>query len=323
VPTEETDESNPSGVVADFNITLCYTAFDTALLDVKLYSDSIHTEPLPQFKPSVRSYTFNDIIIQLGNNETKSGAANRGILQMEERDSWIPAIEDARYGGVQSWLQGMTDMQSVAALINGYPSGNQSCVLDTLDLWYITTDMVNADPSLISLFTEIMATNQSVAAGMSSLLTVLSSMVYYDQIAQFQTSDQVSQVYFETVLFPQHSRGFAALVVVLCLHGFVVVSIAVMFRRLTHYTMIGNAWQSVAQLVTPMTQELLNDNTLAKDASVSRQLRQEGRIADKVKVGYLEDTDNERYGLVYAGLGKRRAKLQEDIKMIPLVQDAQ
>ena len=217
----------------------------------------------------------------------------------------------------------MTDMQSVAIvaskLIDRYPSGNLSCVSDTANLWYVTTDMADADPSPVSLFTEIMATNQSVAAGLSSLLTVLSSMAYYERIAQFQTSDQVSQVYFETVLFPQHSRDFAALVGVLCLHLPVVVAIAIMFRRLTRYTIIGNAWQSIAQLVTPITQELLNNNTLTEDSNVSRQLRQEGRIADKVKVGYLEDADGGRFGLVHAGLYKRRIKLQEDINMIPLV----
>jgi hypothetical protein len=227
---------------------------------------------------------------------------------MEERDSWTPAIEDARPGGVQSWVQGMTDMQSVAIvaskLINRYPSGNQSCVLDTEDLWYMATDMADAAPSLVSLFNEIMATNQSIAASMSSLVTVLSGMAYYDQIAQFQTSDQVSQVYFQNVLFPQHFRGFAALVVVLCLHGFVIVSISIMFRRLTSYTTIGNAWQRIAQIVTPMTQDLLNDSTPAKDSSVSRLLRQEGRIADKLKVARLGDTENDRYGLVYARLCK-------------------
>lgn len=157
VPTGEIGGSNPSGVAADFNITLCYTAFNTARLDVNLYGDSIHTEPLPQFQSSLESYTFNDIMIQLGNSDTKSGAANRGILQMGERDSWIPAIEDTRPGGVQSWVQGMTDMQSVAIvaskLINRYPSGNQSCVLDIEDLWYMATDMADADPSLVSLLT--------------------------------------------------------------------------------------------------------------------------------------------------------------------------
>jgi hypothetical protein len=66
VLADEIDGSNPSGVLVDFNITLCCTAFDTARLDVKFYGDSIHTEPLPQFQPSLESYTFNDIIIQLG-----------------------------------------------------------------------------------------------------------------------------------------------------------------------------------------------------------------------------------------------------------------
>ena len=104
MPTNELDGTNPSDVLADFGITLCYTAFDTARLDVNLFGDSNHTEPLPRFQPSVNSYTFNDIIIQLGNNGTVTGTANRGILQMEERDSWIPEIEDARPGGVKPWI---------------------------------------------------------------------------------------------------------------------------------------------------------------------------------------------------------------------------
>jgi hypothetical protein len=68
-------------------------------------------------------------------------------------------------------------------LMNRYPSGNQSCALYTEDLWYLATDMADAGTSLVSLFNEIMATNQSIAAGMSSFVTVLSSMAYYDQIA--------------------------------------------------------------------------------------------------------------------------------------------
>jgi hypothetical protein len=78
VPADEIDGSNSLGVLADFKITLCYTAFDTARLDVKLYGDLIYTEPLPQLQPSLDSYTFNDIIIQLGTMTLKFGSRQSG-----------------------------------------------------------------------------------------------------------------------------------------------------------------------------------------------------------------------------------------------------
>ena len=312
VPQSETDRGDLSGYMADFNFTLCYTAFDTARLDVNLYSDSLRIEPLPVFDSSAVSYSFGNVLAQLGNNGTILGARDRNILTMEKQN-WTPSPADALPKDVQPWVQATSNMFSVSGVsgkfINGYLSGNQSCVLDTADLWYTTPNMVNADPSLKSLFTEIMANNGSIAAAMSSFVTVLSSMAYYDQSAQFQTSDQVKQIYFETVLFPHYSRGFAAVVGVVCLQLAVVLVIVVMFWGHTHFTLIGNAWQSVAQIVTPLTKELLDDSTLAKDSKIVQQMKREGSAADRVKVAPLQDADGRRYGLVADGLTKRRSRI--------------
>lgn len=309
IPKNETESSTSEEFVADFNFTLCYTAFDAARLYVNLYSFVNRTEPLPQFQPSAQSYTFDGVLVQLGNNASNIGARDRGILQMEELDSWIPSSDDTLPNGVQPWLQGTTDMQSVSLvpghLIDHYTSGNQSSVLDTANLWYTTPGMTNADPSLVSLFTETMANNQSIAGAMSSLITVLSSMAYYDQSAQFQVPDEVEQVYFTLYLYPHSHRGFVAVVITICVQLIVVAVIASMFLRLTQFTMIGNAWQSVAQVVSPLTQELLKENTLSKDSNVALQLKQEGMLRDRVKVAPLQDGLVERCGLVRSGLIRR------------------
>ena len=312
ISRDELGENGTSGQVADLNFTLCYTAFDAARLDLDFYSDSSRFEPLPEFKTSAQSYSFSDVLAQLGVDATILGARDRGILQIEERDSWIPSPDDALPEGVQPWVQGTSDMSSVsiipAKLINHHTTGNLSSVLDTMDLWYMTANMINTDPSLVSLFTEIMTKNGSIAAAMSSLVTVLSSMAYYDQIAQFQASGPIGLVYFETVLFPHGSRGLTAVFITICLQLGVILVISMMFWKYTRLTMIGNAWQSIAQIVTPLTEELLNDNTLATDSSVEQQMKREGSVADRVKLAPLQDAGRKRYGLVRNGLGNLRSR---------------
>ena len=76
--------------------------------------------------------------------------------------------------------------------------------------------VIEADPSISGIFHTSMATKGSVACALSSVITVLSSMAYYDQFTQFATSASTEQVYFAAVLYPRSAKGLAALVT-LCL----------------------------------------------------------------------------------------------------------
>ena len=74
-----------------------------------------------------------------------------------------------------------------------------------------------------------MATKGPVACALSSIITVLSSMAYYDQFTQFATSASTEQVYFAAVLYPRSAKGLAALIAVISLHFVPITTVTALF----------------------------------------------------------------------------------------------
>ena len=96
---------------------------------------------------------------------------------------------------------------------------------------------------------------------------------YYDQMPQYQRSTNATQVFYETVLFPQSYRGFFILVVVLRIHLLLVLSITAGFAIRSRHTLLGNHWQSVAQLYSPHSKDLILESTNSTDREVRDRMR--------------------------------------------------
>ena len=154
--------------------------------------------------------------------------------------------------------------------------------------------MFHTDYTLSSLFQQ--ALNQgSLARAISSLITTMSSMAYYDQMPQFAKSSNTSQVFFATVLFPQTHLGFWLVVIVLGAHVTLVALITVGFLMFSKHTFLGNHWQSIAQLQGPETDDLLARTRMATDSDVKRALNVAGY--GHIRVGIRSLTDERGVGL--------------------------
>lgn len=90
--------------------------------------------------------------------------------------------------------------------------------------------VIEADPSISGIFHASMATKGSVAHALSSIITVLSSMAYYDQFAQFVAE----QVYFTTVLYPCSAKGLTALIAVISVHFVLITTVTALFATKTY-----------------------------------------------------------------------------------------
>lgn len=108
------------------------------------------------------------------------------------------------------------------------------------------------------------------------MITVLSSMAYYHQMPRFETSSKVTQTHFTTVLYPQSHLGFLAVTVLVCVHLMIVVASTILFLRQTQYTLLGNYWQSLAQIQTPEILALSSGSANATDSEVRSRARREG-----------------------------------------------
>ena len=276
------------------SVSLCYSAFDTADLSVRISSRTNRTEPSVSFNFDKNIYAFGGIRKQMGQSIPIGSPDDRGILQLGSR-SWI--ADTSERPPVEPFVRNSANLGGARG--NGN-TGNYSCFLSQSSTPSQSSDLqelvLAPDAMHIWLFQEIITNGGSVAFALQSLITLLSSMAYYDQLAQFNRIEPVIQTYFVAVNTPQHRRGLLAVVTVTVVHLILVTIIASRFLRLSRFSMLGNSWQAASQAVTPETIEYLTTTSLMTDKQVKQQMTDDGK--EKLRVGLAQIEGTGRVGLV-------------------------
>lgn len=265
---------------------------------------SNRSEPVAFWNPENGYYTKPDVHKQLGdiNVETES-LDSRGILKLQEKESWIPLAKDAIPNQVQPFVQQFADTSTLTNAGVPVPFTCSDCsalmsLPHTDAYWnYDSGGMFHTDFALSSLFQQALGPDNSgsLARAMSSLITTLSSMAYYDQMPQFSKSRDSSQTFFTTVLFPQSHLGFWLVIIVLAAHITLVALITIGFYVCSKHTLLGNHWQTIAQLQGPETDDLLARTRMATDSDVKKALEIAG--FEDVRVGVRALADERGVGL--------------------------
>lgn len=287
-----------------WTVSLCYSAWDTADLEVDIYSNRNRSEPITHWSASQGYFTVPDVHYQMGENQNrKTSIESRGILQLAQKSSWVPEPQYAIPNAVKPFVQEFADLNEDANLQNILPYSCSPCSAllassDSSLTWsYDHNRMFLVDYTLTALFQQALGKNGtgSVAWAMSSLITTLSSMAYYDQMAQFERNSNSTQAFFSTVLFPQSRLGFWLVAVILAVHRGLVSLIALGFVIISKHTLLGNHWQSIAQLQAPETEDLIAKTRMATDGEVKTALK----VADyeDVRVGIRSLESGRKAGL--------------------------
>ncbi|KIX05647.1 uncharacterized protein Z518_03619 [Rhinocladiella mackenziei CBS 650.93] len=293
--------------------SLCFSAWDVARLEVDLFGDSARTEPTIEWSSeaisAASSYpyetflsaknwndiasstpSFDKILNQLGQSKHKLTATERGIMTMAKRD-WTPKTSETRSLDIRPFVQADVQYDGVVAdpLSQAGMTGNTSIYMTLRGLnvtvptrnTYFYGDVKNpfilADASIGGMFLENMKRTGSVASTLASVITVLSSMTYYDQFPQYTTKDEISHVYFTTVLCPRAYSGYGALISTAIVHLVIIAIVAMLFIREAKVTLLGNSWSSISQIVTSETEEVIQNSFKLTDSEVKKILENEGR----------------------------------------------
>jgi hypothetical protein len=227
-----------------------------------------------------------------------SSPESRGILQLANKPSWTPSVDNAIPNTIQPFVKGFADLSAQGLLAQNAPMLCSPCSVlllppgdSVLQTGYNRSTVFAADYTISSLFQQALGKNGtgSVAHAVSMLITTLSSMAYYDQMPQFERSAETKQTFFATVLYPQSHLGYWAVMVVLAVHLGLVCAIALGFGICSQHTFLGNHWQSIAQLLGPEADELLAKTRLSTDKEVKHALKEAGGDDINVCVRTLKD----------------------------------
>ena len=286
------------------SVTLCYSSFDTADLPVKISSTTNRTETIPTFDFNSSTYTFDALREQYGQHGNTLSPKQRGVLILDKQDwtanqSEIPPLEPymrdfANLGGPKGLGN---DPNYTGLLWEGSPPSHAS----DEDFQWLNPDLMH-----IWLFQEIVQSGGSIAFALQSLITLLSSMAYYDQLGQFDNRAPTSQTQFVIANTPQRYRGFVAVATVLVVHLILLGIIVTMFLNGTRYSMLGNSWQSVSQVVTPETEAYLAIASMKVDDEVKSKMKDDG--VKSLRIGIDQIDGSNRVGVVrYEDMVKRRS----------------
>ncbi|KAK8059183.1 hypothetical protein PG996_009113 [Apiospora saccharicola] len=155
------------------------------------------------------------------------------------------------------------------------------------------TGPVYAHPIHGAIFRDTLDATANPALAVQTLLTMLHLMQYYDSSYKVDLSASVSYVLSEAVLIPVRWSGLIAVLCMLVVHLGLVAVMLVLFLSRTQSSMLGNAWQAVAQTISEETLPVLAradhmmDKELRKALSSGLDLTREGVVRSR-KNGRIE-----------------------------------
>lgn len=230
------------------NVTLCYTSWDTARMQVEMFSDNNRTEPVASWDPHTGLHTAPDVVQQIG--QGIDGELPLGALHLKPKDTWTRLDDDEIPLNVSPLGLMIADMFDIGG---GRESKIMSPILAGLTVYLEGSDLgraylstcntpVTTNEDLATLFRRFRSSSGSIAWALSSMISILSGMAYYDQMPRFETSTKATQVHFTTALYPQSHLGFLGVTVLVGVHLMIVLASTTLFLSQTQYTLLSNYW---------------------------------------------------------------------------------
>lgn len=269
-----------------YHVTLCYTSFDFADRWINAYGDVNRTEPTLTWSATSWSpveglfgdYNKTAVAAQLDAGYTSSSPPTspreRGVMSIQAPMDWSAAQSDQpandgpsqilTYGSSPPelpWLTSHLHISDPAYFDPGMTGelGNYSVSLYHGGPTYgfnRNTPQTSSDAWLGALFGYVMEKRSSSVA-LQAVITTLAGIDYYNYLAQFDKSDNVSMVSFVNANTPggplgkrrtATPRGLTMVTVLSVVHTTLVVTAALRFWSQTTNSRIGDSWQAIAQV---------------------------------------------------------------------------
>jgi hypothetical protein len=213
--------------------------------------------------------------------------ADRGLMDMDilsepvvsiaDMDGLAPAIKDAQLCAYTALLA------STKTLI---PGTAQGC--------YFCNDYGSPiPPELAILFTDIIESTERAAAALHSLFVLITASSYDKLSKGFNVFEEVTIAVTTSVRTPgpcsdYSCSGFITVATLIGVHLILVATISALFVGQVRYSRCTNTWHAVSQLMSEELVDALNQGNNAKDESITRALKRDGKD-DFMKLGLTGD----------------------------------
>ncbi|KAK6363284.1 Mitochondrial outer membrane protein iml2 [Orbilia blumenaviensis] len=297
--------------------TVCYSALDTVIRDVKISSTTNRTEPLLSWNETAKNFNWESVYQQLlPGSKSNLTFEQRGVMKLEPpEDTWASpeSLEPGTDGPVSNLISGsiyQTQYPYITETVHlwhpgqGWQYGNYSVILDdkfwAWHLQYGAWPQVGGALWVKTLFERLVYGNDTVADAMQMILFTLSGMAYYDQLPQYNNWKEVDTLAYVPALHPggpfgttrtELPVGYTIVMALVAFHVAVFLYVFWLFAYKTGFSRLGDTWMAIAHVVDAT----LTDGML----EVARQVRA-GRsdAASAAPTAGVEDLKGLNVGLV-------------------------
>jgi hypothetical protein len=128
-----------------------------------------------------------------------------------------------------------------------------------------------------AVFQGIIQETHDPALAVQVLMTRLYQMAYYDLLSYFNIEHSVTTIHATSALVPARWTGLSIVLGLVFMHFALLLATTLLFATQTKSSMLGNAWQAVAQMVSPQTREIVESADRMRDEEVDQGIRATGR----------------------------------------------
>ena len=269
-----------------YNVTL---RAKSDALEPALSWTSTRSENLSEVMSSNEDYWYNtkDVLRQLNIPTAEQPGVldlqQRGIMELDftatnwSSPLWYPTHPDLNY-------MFDTDPMALFPTFRTLPCENQSACVTNPSA--VLSFQPPGHPAHMALFHDaLVGSGGSPAHALQSWLTTFTRQRYYDALGRFLAGAEARYVNSVVVFGPRQWGGFLGVMAMLVCHIFAVAGVTGWYVCVTRYTMMGNSWQVVAQVVSEETLPLIRRASGLKDSEVKGIIRRERNKGDRYVIG--------------------------------------
>ncbi|EHK20002.1 uncharacterized protein TRIVIDRAFT_209738 [Trichoderma virens Gv29-8] len=282
------------------NASLCLINSTLTMEDVSLSTTEDPLEPEIQYNASNKTWS-TDAIVNMVDTTANASYVSRGIMSL---DSWTDVSSDelnemyAQSPNYNPDLASSTEVtrRFLQAVIDGintndfYQQGGINfsvyiCgVCSPLGGSQISSSTWQTHPYISLVFHAVANRTASIAQAMQATFFWLYQAQYSNAIPGFDMGNDSTMTWSAEALVPVGRNGLIVVGVLVLVNLICVFAVTGLFLWRTHWSLYGNVWHAVAQLVAGSEiRPILEDATAATDEEIGDKLKSEG--IKRIKVG--------------------------------------
>ncbi|KAJ4384049.1 hypothetical protein N0V86_000893 [Didymella sp. IMI 355093] len=264
--------------------TVCF--LDLESNDLWIRANSTHDFPEPtgmSWLVGLWRYETGVVRKMLGATKEHLPLNERGILNLQKPANWtediMPRIGDQF---IQPSIFNSLRRLEHADIMVYYPNFNSEGFFPQTAVLTPFSQYNSINHALSSVFQDIIQTTRNPALAFQALFTTMSQTAYYQALPLFNLEALATVSTSDTFTVPRHWTGFGIVMGLLITHAVLVVTAVVLFLSGTDHSLLGNAWQAVAQVASSDTRDTINHASNMTDLEVKRLLRMNSCGDDEV-----------------------------------------